>query len=360
MEIGIIGLPNVGKSTLFNALTRGHAAASNYPFTTIDPNIGITSVPDSRLKLVASAYKSAKSAEATIKFVDIAGLVAGASKGEGLGNKFLSHIREMDALVHVVRLFRDQDVVHVSGDINPKGDTETINTELLLADLETVEREMEKLSGAARTGIALAKERLEALKHIKDKLNAGIPARKCPDVTNGPLNDLNLLTAKPVLFAGNIGEKVSPEDETRITILQELSEKENAECILFAAKLETEVSELPPDIQNDFRNEILTKSEGCEALITKAYRLLRLITFFTANANEARAWPIRDNFTAFQAAGKIHSDIQKGFIRADVYSYNDLAKSGSEPAVREAGLLRSEGKDYKVQDGDIIFFKFRE
>ncbi|MBI4247937.1 MAG: redox-regulated ATPase YchF [Elusimicrobia bacterium] len=354
MEIGIVGLPNVGKSTLFNALTSGHAASSNYPFTTIEPNVGVVSVPDSRLQTLTGIFSSKKTVPAYVKFVDIAGLVRGASQGEGLGNKFLSHIREVDAIAHMVRLFADPDVVHTLGGVDPLRDAEIINTELILSDLQSVERQAEKYRGPAKSGDKAAQRRLEILDKARVGLEAGQPARSL-GIAEEDLKAFALLSAKPVLYIGNCDEAPSPEAARP---LEEMAATEKAGCVTLCGKLEHEIIQLSETDRPQFLKEMGLEQTGLERVIVAATRLLRLLHFFTAGPTETHAWTIVEGMRAPQAAGRIHSDFEKGFIRADIYSFKDIEKHRSEPALREKGLIRSEGKDYVVRDGDVCFFKF--
>lgn len=355
MEIGIVGLPNVGKSTLFNALTKAGAASSNYPFTTIDPNVGVVPIPDKRLDGLFNLFKPPKKVPSYIKFVDIAGLVKGASKGEGLGNKFLANIREVDAIVQVVRVFDDPDVVHVLGEIDPVRDIEVIETELILADIEAVDRMLERNGGAARTGVKAAKEKQERLETIKKVLNEGRPARDA-GFTEEETYDFNLLTTKPVFYAANTNEKPNME---KLQKLRDFIKNKNAILVEISAKIESEIAELPEDEKAMFLKDLGEEYSGLDKMVLAGQKLLNLISFFTAGSeDEVRSWNLQKGLKAPQAAGKIHSDFERGFIRADVYSYEDIIKYGSEKALREKGLIRSEGKDYIVQDGDICFFKF--
>ena len=363
MKLGIVGLPNVGKSTLFNSMTMGKAEAANYPFCTIDPNIGIVAVPDERLTKLTEMYHSEKTTPAVIEFVDIAGLVKGASKGEGLGNKFLSHIREVDAIVHVVRCFDSDTVVHVEGSVDPLRDMETINLELILADLETVEKRWEKASRLVLKGDKASAPEAALLGELKKLLEEGQPARAYDfsDDERELLRDINLLTLKPVLYAANMDEAAFADYETANPYFQQLAEaaaREGAAVLPICAELEQEIVELPPDEQEIFLAEIGLTESGLSRLIKVSYELLGLISFLTTGPDETRAWTIKRGTKAPQAAGKIHSDFERGFIRAETVAYDDLMACGSMVKARESGLIRSEGKEYVVQDGDIILFRF--
>ncbi len=363
MKLGIVGLPNVGKSTLFNALTKAGAESANYPFCTIDPNVGIVTVPDFRLKLLADMYQSRKVTPAVIEFVDIAGLVKGASKGEGLGNQFLSHIREVDAIVHVVRCFEDSNIVHVDGSINPLRDIETINLELLFADLDVLERRISKTVRGARNDKALAKE-LEILEQLKKHLEDGNSAKTFhleDDEAMEFVESLNLLTAKPVIYAANVTEDELADDAASnpyVASVRSFAEEEGSKVFVVCAQIEQEIAELEDDEKMEFLEDIGLKESGLEKLIQESYSLLGLISYLTAGESETRAWTIQKGTKAPQAAGKIHSDFERGFIRAEVVNYQDLLDAGTYAAAREKGLIGLEGKDYVVKDGDVILFRF--
>ncbi len=345
----------MGKSTLFNALTSGHAACSNYPFTTINPNVGIVAVPDERLKRIAEIFKPPKVTPASIRFVDIAGLVKGASKGEGLGNKFLSEIREVDAVIQLVRLFEDGNVTHTMNTVDPVRDAEIIETELLLADLEIVERMIEKNSGAARTGDKQAKEKISLLEKLRETLSAGRSASEL-GLSAEELKDFPMLTAKPALFVGNVSEGGAGKSGQA---MRDFALKRKAGFVELCVKLESEITELEPGERIVFLEELGMTQTGLEKIILESKKLLNLIAFFTvAGGNEARSWLIEGGSKAPQAAGKIHTDMEKGFIKADVYGFADLAECGSENSMREKGRVRLEGKDYVVKDGDVCEFKF--
>lgn len=363
MKLGIVGLPNVGKSTLFNSMTLGKAEAANYPFCTIEPNVGIVTVPDERLQKLTEMYDSAKTTPAVIEFVDIAGLVRGASKGEGLGNKFLSHIREVDAVVHVVRCFEDPNVVHVDGSIDPIRDIETINLELVFSDLEVLERRIAKTGKMAKADKSLQKE-MDTLQKLKAALEQGISARSV--VCDTPeeqafVDSLTLLTAKPVLYAANVTEDDLADDGASNEYVQRVREyaaRENNEVFVLCAKIEEEISDLDEADKKEFLADLGVESSGLDRLIAASYRLLGLISYLTAGPQESRAWTIKNGTKAPQAAGKIHSDFERGFIRAEVVAYDDLMRLGSYNAAKEQGLVRSEGKDYVVKDGDVVLFRF--
>ena len=361
LQVGIVGLPNVGKSTLFNAVSAAGAEAANYPFATIEPNVGVVAVPDARLDRLTELAKSARTVPTSVEFLDIAGLVKGASQGEGLGNQFLSHIREVDAIVHVVRCFDNDDIVHVDGSVDPVRDVEVIDTELLLKDLETVEKRAVSAAKSARTGDKTAKYEAEVVQQLKAHLESGQPARALPADADAQAvyRALGLLTAKPVLYAANVAESdLTGPDNTHVEALRRLAEKEGAEVIVVCAEAEAQIAELDPAERADFLADLGLERSGLDQLITAAYRLLGLITFFTAGPKEARAWTIRAGTKAPRAASEIHSDIERGFIRAEVIGYDDYVSLGSEQAVKDAGRLRVEGKEYVVADGDVIHFRF--
>jgi len=362
MKLGIVGLPNVGKSTLFNAITKAGAESANYPFCTIDPNIGIVSVPDERLGKLAEMYNPKKVTPTTIEFVDIAGLVKGASRGEGLGNKFLSHIREVDAIVHVVRAFDDSNIVHVDGSVDPKRDIETINMELIFADLETLEKRMEKTRKQMKSGDKKFAEELALQERIKDNLEKGIPVRAMafdPEEAEY-VRQLFLLTSKPVLYCANVDEATLADIDANpyVGVIREIAKAENAEMVVICARIEEEMAQLDEEEKKLFLQELGLKESGLDKLVKASYRLLGLISFLTAGETEVRAWTIVKGTKAPQAAGKIHSDFERGFIRAEVVAYEDLIRCGSYAAAREQGLVRSEGKDYVMKDGDVVLFRF--
>ena len=363
MKLGMVGLPNVGKSTLFNALTNAGAESANYPFCTIEKNVGIVSVPDARLDKLAEMYEPDKFTPATLEFVDIAGLVKGASKGEGLGNKFLGDIREVDAIVHVVRCFEDENIIHVDGRINPASDIETINLELIFSDLEILERRIAKTTKSAFNDKSLAKE-LEILKELKAILEDGKLASSYENDDEDVMafvNSLNLLTCKPVIFAANVGEEDLADDgasNEMVAKVREFAAGEHSEVFVICAQIEEEISELDDDEKAMFLDDLGLKESGLEKLIRASYSLLGLMSFLTAGEDETRAWTIKIGTKAPQAAGKIHTDFERGFIKAEVVNYKDLLEQGSLAAAREKGLVGMEGKDYVVKDGDVILFRF--
>lgn len=363
MKLGIVGLPNVGKSTLFNSLTKAGAESANYPFCTIDPNVGVVSVPDERLAKLAKLYDSAKIVPAVIEFVDIAGLVKGASKGEGLGNQFLSHIRETDAIVHVVRCFENANIVHVDGSINPLRDIETINFELIFSDLEILERRISKVSRGARNDKALAKE-LELLTDIKAHLEGGKSARSyepADDDMKALMATYDLLTAKPVIYAANVSEDDLADDGASnefVKQVREFAAGEGSEVFIVCAQIEEEISELDDDEKKMFLEDLGLSESGLDKLIKASYSLLGLISFLTAGPTETRAWTIKKGTKAPGAAGKIHSDFERGFIKAEVVYYQDLLDCQTYAAAKEKGLVGIEGKEYVVKDGDVILFRF--
>ena len=364
MKLGIVGLPNVGKSTLFNSLTKAGAESANYPFCTIDPNGGVVTVPDERLNVLGEMYHTKKIIPAAIEFVDIAGLVKGASKGEGLGNQFLANIREVDAIVHVVRCFEDSNIVHVDGSIDPLRDIETINLELIFSDLEILERRISKAVRAARNDKTIAKE-LALMERIKAHLEDGKMAKSFDDINDEDeqqwLESYNLLTYKPVIFAANVAEDDLADDgasNAGVQAVREYAKREDCEVFVVCAEIEQEIAELDDDEKSMFLEELGLKESGLEKLIKASYSLLGLISYLTAGEPEVRAWTIKKGTKAPQAAGKIHSDFERGFIRAEIVSYDDLMACGTYNAAKEKGLVRLEGKDYVVQDGDIILFRF--
>ena len=363
MKLGIIGLPNVGKSTLFNALTKAGAEAANYPFCTIDPNVGVVPVPDERLAELSRLYQPAKTTPAVIEFVDIAGLVRGASKGEGLGNKFLANIREVDAVVHVVRCFEDENVIHVDGTVNAARDIETINLELILSDLEILERRIDKTRKAAKGDKALESE-VALLEKLKTHLESGLPARtfETDEKEAAVISTIALLSAKPIIYAANMSEKDFTEGAAKNPFYAEVAsvaEKEGAKILPISAKTEEEIAALDEEDQLMFLEELGVEESGLDRLIKASYDLLGLISFLTSGKDECRAWTIKKGTKAPQAAGVIHSDFERGFIRAEVVSYKDFLAAGeSMVTAKEKGLVRSEGKEYVMQDGDIVLFRF--
>ena len=361
MKLGIVGLPNVGKSTLFNSLTKAGAESANYPFCTIDPNVGIVTVPDARIDYLAEKYHSKKVIPAAIEFVDIAGLVKGASKGEGLGNQFLANIREVDAIVHVVRCFDDGNIVHVDGSVNPLRDIETINFELIFSDIEVLDRRIAKSTKGSRNDKSLAHE-VEFLSKVKAHLEDGKLAKTFEvddEEDQEILNSCNLLTIKPVIFAANVNEdELAGEDNDYVKAVREYAADVDAKVFVVCAQIEQEISELDDDEKKEFLEDLGLEESGLEKLISASYSLLGLISFLTSGEDETRAWTIKEGTKAPQAAGKIHSDFERGFIRAEVVAYDDLMRLGSYNAAKEQGLVRSEGKEYVVKDGDVVLFRF--
>ncbi len=363
MKLGIVGLPNVGKSTLFNSLTKAGALAANYPFATIDPNVGVVAVPDDRLKALGDLYHSKKVTPATIEFVDIAGLVKGASQGEGLGNQFLANIRETDAIVHVVRCFEDTNIVHVEGTVDPVRDIETINLELIFADLEVLERRMAKVAKTARMDKEAAKE-LALLEKVKAQLEANklVKDMEIEDEDEKKLlHSFDLLTEKPVIFAANVKDDDLADDGASnkyVTAVREWAKENNCEVFVISAQIEAEISELDDDEKSEFLESLGLEKSGLDKLVEASYRTLGLMSFLTSGEDETRAWTIKIGTKAPQAAGKIHTDFERGFIKAEVINYQDLLREGSLSAAREKGLVRMEGKEYVVQDGDVILFRF--
>lgn len=363
MKLGIVGLPNVGKSTLFNSLTKAGAESANYPFCTIDPNVGIVPVPDERLNVLAKLYNSEKILPAAIEFVDIAGLVKGASKGEGLGNQFLSNIREVDAIVHVVRCFEDSNVIHVDGSVDPLRDIETINLELIFSDVEMLERRIARTSKGAKNDKSLAKE-LELLERLKAHLLDGNMAKSFKDMDDEELAlvlSFNLLTYKPVIYAANVLEDDLADDgnsNENVKRVREFAKEENSEVFVICAQIEQEIAELDEEEKKMFLEDLGLSESGLEKLIAASYKLLGLISYLTAGPKETRAWTITKGTKAPGAAGKIHSDFERGFIRAEIVNFSNLVECGSYNAAKEKGLVRSEGKEYVVQDGDVILFRF--
>ena len=365
MKLGIVGLPNVGKSTLFNSLTKAGAESANYPFCTIDPNVGVVAVPDERLDVLSKMHNSAKTVPAVIEFVDIAGLVKGASKGEGLGNQFLSNIREVDAIVHVVRCFEDTNIIHVDGSINPLRDIETINLELIFSDIEVLDRRIAKTSKGAKNDKKLAKE-LDFQNRLKAHLEGGVLAKNF-ELAEGDedeqmwMSEYNLLTAKPVIYAANVCEDELADDAASnegVAKVRELAKEEGSEVFVICAQIEQEIAELDDEEKKMFLEDLGLSESGLEKLIKASYSLLGLISYITSGEPETRAWTIKKGTKAPQAAGKIHSDFERGFIRAEVVSYDTLVELGSLLAAKEKGQVRSEGKEYVMQDGDVVLFRF--
>ena len=363
MKLGIVGLPNVGKSTLFNSLTKAGAESANYPFCTINPNVGVVAVPDERLDVLTKMYDSQSRVPAVIEFVDIAGLVKGASKGEGLGNQFLSHIREVDAIVHVVRCFEDGNIIHVEGSVDPARDIETIDLELIFADLEVIEKRMAKGIKGAANNKTLAKE-VELLKKLKDLLESGKSARSYEPVDEeeaAMLDSMTLLTSKPVIYAANVSEDDLADDganNPHVAAVRKIAAEEGSGVFVVCAQIEQELADLDEEEKKEYLAELGVEKSGLDKLITASYDLLGLMSFLTAGPKESRAWTIVKGTKAPQAAGKIHSDFERGFIRAEIVSYDNLVACGSFNAAKEKGLVRSEGKDYVIQDGDVVLFRF--
>ena len=360
MKLGVVGLPNVGKSTLFNAITAAGAEAANYPFCTIEPNTGVVPVPDERLQVLAKMYDPDKITPAILEFVDIAGLVRGASKGEGLGNKFLSHIREVDAIVHVVRCFDDENITHVDGAIDPKRDIDTIDTELMLADLDTVSRRIDRTRKIAQAGDAKARAEMAVLERIAAALDEGKPVRSLlfDGEDEAFMLSLFLLTSKPVLYAANIAEEGIGEENRYVRDVADIAAAENALMLPICARVEEEIAQLDDEEKAIFLEEMGIGISGLERLVQAGYSLLGLISYLTAGPKEVRAWTIEKGMRAPQAAGKIHSDFERGFIRAEVVDYDALVREGSMNACKDKGLVRSEGKEYVVKDGDVVLFRF--
>jgi ribosome-binding ATPase len=358
---GIVGLPNVGKSTLFNAITSAGAEAANYPFCTIDPNVGVVAVPDPRIDALVKMYRPPKIVPSTIEFVDIAGLVKGASKGEGLGNQFLSHIRDVDAIAHVVRCFDDSNVIHVDGNVNPKRDVEVIEAELILKDLDTLEKKAAEAERRAKTGDKKLKAEYDFYMRLRDHMLTGRLARYLTPSNDDErlwMRDMHLLSSKPVMYVCNVHEKDVKGTNSYVAQVNDIASKEGAKVVVVSAAVEAEVAELPGEERAGFLEGLGMKESGLQQVIREGYDLLQLLTFFTAGPKEVHAWTFRRGGTAPEAAGVIHSDFEKGFIRAEIMKYDDLVKLGSEQAVKDNGLLHIEGRDYVIQDGDIVHFRF--
>ena len=357
---GIVGLPNVGKSTIFNALTSAGAQASNYPFTTIDPNVGVVDMPDERLGKLAEIYVPKKLTPTTMEFVDIAGLVKGASQGEGLGNKFLANIREVDAIAHVVRCFEDPNVIHVANKVDPKADIEVIEAELMLADLDAIEKRLYKAEKLVKTGDKKTADEVEYMRRLKDMLAKGEPLRRGAHSEEEMvwLRSYALLSSKPVLFVANVAEDMVDKQNPHVDAVKKIAAEESAGVVVISGQVEGEIAQLPLEERKEYLSGMGLKESGLDRMIRAGYDLLGLITYLTAGKDEVRAWTITRGTKAPQAAGKIHTDFEKGFIRAEVFHYDDLMKLKTEQAVKAAGLLRSEGKEYVVKDGDIMLFRF--
>ena len=360
MKLGVVGLPNVGKSTLFNAITKAGAQAANYPFCTIDPNVGVVAVPDARLDRLADMYHPEKYTPTAIEFVDIAGLVKDAHRGEGLGNKFLSHIREVDAIVHVVRCFEDENIVHVDGSVDPVRDMETINLELIFADMETVEKRLDKARKNSKSGDKKYQSEIDLLERMQKELEAGRPVRamELNEEERAMAEEMFLLTTKPVIYVANVAEEQLAGDDPAVDAVYAAAKREGAGALTICAKVEEELSELSDEEKADFLADMGIGESGLDKLVKECYSLLGLISFLTAGPKEVRAWTIEKGTKAPQAAGKIHTDFERGFIRAEIVAYDTLMELGSMAACKEKGLIRSEGKEYVMQDGDVTLFRF--